>query len=352
MINNYILKSKNILFKFKLTQHYSMTVFNRKMKLIQRNRTAKDSNYELYDYLREEFGWRLADRIDDVKRNFSHVLDLGCSRGYISKNMQINVANFLCQCDMSTDIMLQGFKNSNIPSSSLVVDEEYLPFRPNIFDLVISNLSLHWVNDLPGTFKQIHRTLVDDGCFIGSMFGGDTLHELRVSLYLAEQERLGGFSPHISPFTSAQDLGSLLNRAGFTMLTIDIDELIVNYPSMMQLLFDLQGMGENNCSLNRKPIMNKDVLLSALAIYQEKYSSTFKDSSFKGEGEGLAEEKSGISAVFEVVNFIAWKADKSQLKPAERGSGQISIKEIGNLSNLEEKINELKTIKDDSKKDS
>lgn len=29
-----------------------------------------------------------------------------------------------------------------------------------------------------------------------------------------------GLSPHISPFTSIQDLGNLLNRAGFVMLTI------------------------------------------------------------------------------------------------------------------------------------
>ena len=32
------------------------------------------------------------------------------------------------------------------------------------------------------------------------MFGGDTLVELRVALQLAETEREGGFSPHISPF--------------------------------------------------------------------------------------------------------------------------------------------------------
>lgn len=29
-----------------------------------------------------------------------------------------------------------------------------------------------------------------------------------------------GFAPHISPFTDVRDLGNLLNRAGYTMLTI------------------------------------------------------------------------------------------------------------------------------------
>ena len=47
----------------------------------------------------------------------------------------------------------------------------------------------------------------------------------RVSLQLAEMEREGGFGSHISPFVEVQDLGGLLNQAGFAMLTIDSDEV-------------------------------------------------------------------------------------------------------------------------------
>ena len=48
------------------------------------------------------------------------------------------------------------------------------------------------------------RILKKDGAFIGSMFGGETLFELRVSLQLAALERQGGISSHISPFVSPQ----------------------------------------------------------------------------------------------------------------------------------------------------
>ena len=61
----------------------------------------------------------------------------------------------------------------------MVVDEEALPFEPNSIDAVLTSLSLHWVNDLPGTLIQIQRSLKPDGAFIGAMFGGDTLFELR-----------------------------------------------------------------------------------------------------------------------------------------------------------------------------
>lgn len=41
------------------------------------------------------------------------------------------------------------------------------------------------------SISQIHNCLKKDGPFIGAMFGGDTLFELRCSLQLAEIEREG-----------------------------------------------------------------------------------------------------------------------------------------------------------------
>lgn len=62
--------------------------------------------------------------------------------------------------------------------------------------------------------------LKPDGVFVGAMVGGETLYELRCSLQLAELEREGGFSPHVSPYTAVTDLGNLLGQAGFNMLTV------------------------------------------------------------------------------------------------------------------------------------
>ena len=73
------------------------------------------------------------------------------------------------------------------------------------------------------------------------MFSGETLFEMRCSLQLAELERQGGFSPHVSPFVEMQDVGGLLNRSGFKMLTVDVDEIVVGYPTLFHLMEDLKG---------------------------------------------------------------------------------------------------------------
>lgn len=76
-----------------------------------------------------------------------------------------------------------------------------------------------------------------------SPFKSNNVHfvQVRSSLQLAEGERCGGISPHVSPFAEIRDIGSLLTTAGFTMLTIDTDEIVVGYPSIFELMWDLKG---------------------------------------------------------------------------------------------------------------
>ncbi|WAR18740.1 NDUF5-like protein [Mya arenaria] len=205
-----------------------MNVFDRKTKRLQRDRTALMNDYKIYEYIKEEIGYRLADRVGDIKREFPILVDLGCGRGYVSKHLLKDTVKTIYQCELSKKMLEQSEVSPEVPTYRLVADEEYFPFKDNSLDIVVSSLSLHWVNDLPGCFKQrkrvmelqVFRALKQDGVFLGCMFGGDTLFELRVALQLAEQEREGGFAAHVSPFTDARDLGNLLSRAGYVMTTL------------------------------------------------------------------------------------------------------------------------------------
>ncbi|RUS88160.1 hypothetical protein EGW08_004057 [Elysia chlorotica] len=310
------------------TQGSIMNVFDRKAKRMQKERAALGHGGEdpsVYDYIKDEFGYRLSDRICDIKRKFKLVVDLGCGRGQHWFVEMLLYQLTIYQCDMSPSMLEQAATSTDVPSHKMVVDEEYLPFEENSVDLVVSNLSLHWVNNLPGSLAQIRHILKKDSPLVGSMFGGDTLYQLRVSLQLAEIEREGGFAPHISPFTTVSDLGNLMNRAGFTMLTIDIDDVAVTYPSMFELMQDLKGMGENNCSWSRKPQLHRDTMIAAASIYQAMYGN-----------------ENGVPATFQVINFIGWKPDPSQPKPAERGSGEVSLKDLHRVEDLTKQIKDLR----------
>lgn len=157
-----------------------MNIFDRDAKLLQKERAARDPEVALYDYLKEEVGFRLSERILDIKRKFGKVVDLGCGRGYVSRHVLSSSVEELIMCDMSPSNLKQAVgPEEAVKCKRMVVDEEMIPFEPNSVDMFISNLSLHWVNDLPGTFAQINRCLKNDGCFLAALFGGDTLFELR-----------------------------------------------------------------------------------------------------------------------------------------------------------------------------
>ncbi|KAJ4440269.1 hypothetical protein ANN_08408 [Periplaneta americana] len=323
--------ASSLLMQIKPPQNSAVNIFDREAKVLQRERAACAPDVELYDYLKEEVGYRLADRIFDIKRKFKRAVDLGCGRGYVAKHVDSESVEELIVCDMCPTWLKQASCPTDVNVKRKVVDEEFLPFEPSSLDLVTSSLSMHWVNDLPGAFQQINNCLRNDGVFLGAVFGGDTLYELRSSLQLAELERHGGLAPHISPFTEIRDIGSLLTRAGFTMLTVDTDEIVVGYPSMFELMWDLKGMGENNAAYNRKLNLRRDTAMAAAAIYRQLYGK---------EQDGRV----SVPATFQIIYMLGWKPDASQPKPLERGSGEVSLKD---LYRLDEVISKTKKVQID-----
>ena len=292
-----------------------MNVFNRQAKRLQKNRAALLPNTDDYDYLKGEVARRIVDRLSDVSRHFPLVLDLGCGKGHIAKALTKTHLTSLVQCDLSEEMLRKSFTHPDIPTKKLIVDEEFLPFGQNTFDAVLSSLSLHWVNDLPGVFRQVKACLKDDGMFLMGLLGGETLFELRCSLQLAELEVERGFGPHISPFTEMTDIGNIATQTGFKLITVDYDEIIVNYPSIHELMDDLRGMGENSASWSRKNVLRHKTTEVASRIYQEMY----------GDSDG------NIPATFQVLFLIGWKLSDKQAKPAERGSGTFSLKDIDKI---------------------
>ncbi|MBL4639098.1 MAG: methyltransferase domain-containing protein [Kordiimonadaceae bacterium] len=236
------------------------------------------------DFLRQEIADRLQDRLLDINRTFTAPLDIGSDYGRLS-----------------------GWQNSG---ASIPISDAPIAAKPDSHDLIVSNLNMHWVNDLPGLLVQINRTLKPDGMFIGSMLGGNTLTELRHSLLAAEAEITGGAHARIIPFAEVKDMGSLLQRAGFTLPVADTDTLTATYEHPLKLMRELRAMGEANAHIDRpKTTLRRDVLMRACEIYQRDYSNP--------DGR--------IRATFQVLYMVGWHPHKSQQKPLKPGSATMRL---------------------------
>ncbi|GAA6047467.1 hypothetical protein JCM3770_005762 [Rhodotorula araucariae] len=291
-------------------------VFDRTLKRAQRDRAARDKHRSrLTDYVKDDVAQSMVDRLLDIKRRYPLILDVGSGPGFLAKHLDPEITQKVVMVDSSREMLYRDEDvETEVPVERIHLDEEELAshFDEDSHDCIMSCLSMHWINDLPGALVQIKRTLRPDGVFIGSMLGGDTLFELRTSLQLAELEREGGISPRISPMTDSQSVTSLLNRAGFALSTVDVDEIQIAYPSIHELIDDLKWMGEGNAVVNRRRTLDPETLLAAGEIYKELH--------------GL--EDGTIPATFQIMHMIGWKPDPSQPKPARRGSGTKNLGDV------------------------
>lgn len=271
------------------------TVFDRQMLALRRARARRRG---AETFLLDHVAHDLAERLSVVLRKFETAADIGTPGDA--------VRNLLTERKLAGRVIAAG------PScgDGLVADEEALPFADGSLDLAVSALSLHFVNDLPGTLIQIRRALKPDGLFLAALLGGDTLTELRQAFAAAEAEIEGGISPHVAPFADLRDLGALLQRAGFALPVTDVDPLMVRYADAFALMRDLRRMGATNVlnERRRKP-MRRATLFRMAEIYRERFS----------------DPDSRVRATFDVVWLSGWAPHESQQQPLKPGSARMRL---------------------------
>ncbi len=275
-----------------------MNVFDR--SLVRRHRARAAARFDQHDFLVREVAERLADRLDDIRRRFPLALDLGCHGGQLGRAINGRGGiETLIQSDCSPELLARA------PGLRLVADEELLPFAKGRFDIVLSSLSLHWINDLPGALAQIRTVLKPDGLFLAAMLGGDTLFELRASMLEAEIEISGGAGPRLSPMADIRDAGGLLVRAGFAMPVTDSDTITVTYPDALALMQDLRGMAETNAVVERpRSPAKRELMARTAAIYRSRF----------GDAAGR------IPATFQVLYLTGWGPEPmTQPRPLSPG---------------------------------
>ena len=275
-----------------------MRIFDRRLVRLRRTRAA--ATVGRVAPVLEAAADRLLDRLDDTTRRFSRVLDLG-GRGVVAPLLRARGIGFVVPMDLSERMAARS------GAAALAGDEEWLPFAPDSFDLVVANLSLHWVNDLPGALVQIRRCLRPDGLFLASLPGLGTLAPLRDALASAEAALRDGVSPRVSPFPDLQDMAALLQRAGFALPVADAEDLPLAYRTPAALLADLRDAGEANAVLARDGRTPPRALLPmALA----------------GLPDGGAE---GFRPVLRLLTVTGWAPHESQSKPARPGSAGVRL---------------------------
>ncbi|MCK6105690.1 MULTISPECIES: class I SAM-dependent methyltransferase [unclassified Brevundimonas] len=272
-------------------------IFDAKRRQDRLTRSA--GRFDQADFLHVRAAENAAESLEAILRDFPVAVDLSAHPGVFDQAVRASdAAGRVGPVIATLDLAQRAAPGA-----------QALPLDADSTDLIVSLLTLHWANDLPGALAQIRRALKPDGLFIGTLFGAGTLKELRGVLTEAELAERGGAQARVSPFADGYDGAALLQRAGFALPVSDVDRFTVRYRDLFALVRDLRAMGETNVLQGMVRPLNRRIVARAAALYAERY--------------GL--EDGRIPATFEIIHLAGWKPHESQQKPLPRGSAKTRL---------------------------
>jgi len=186
------------------------------------------------------------------------------------------------------------------------------------YDLIISLLDLQTENDLPGALMRLRSHLQADGLFMASMFGGESLMDLRQTFYRIDQALFGGATARLYPMIDHQSAAGLLGRAGLNLPVVDKDRVSVTYRKLQTLVEDLRDLGLTNTLTARH---KKSFPKGIIKLLETAHPKT-EDSKFKAQ--------------FEILWLTGWSPHESQQKPLKPGSAKMRLADA--LGTQEKKV--------------
>ncbi len=282
-------------------QKENKTLFDRKK--LRRSR-VRAMTYDIPNLIYNHTAQDLLSRLDEINRDFKSILILTKNKNFISdKLLDKQIKNPL----IVSPICLANNK------AIMIEDEENLPFHENSFDLILSDLMLHTSNNLKTSLEKMHALLKPDGLMLCSMFGSETLRELKSCLLRAEEQFKEKVYPRINPFADIRTAGDILQSSGFKLCVADDTTIRVTSKDIFQLVTLIRSMGENNYINIDKPNISKNIW--------NKASELMKD---------MTPEEDGVISTFEILTLTGWKYHADQPKPLKPGSAKINFGDFFN----------------------
>lgn len=243
-------------------------------------------------------------RLQDTKRPFPTVLEAGAGTGTLRGIIHPQYGQ-----DRYLSVDLSPAALAKCSGETLVADiEDDLPLENATFDAVVSNMVLHWVNNVPATLIRLGRLLKPDGIFMASTLGTESFPELRAAFAAAGSE-----VPHIIPLTDVRSAGMALQKVGFAMPVVDRETITLTYPTLAALWQELRDSGSRNFHPARQKGLTGKHLWQAMENHYRKEFST-------PDGR--------IQVTLEVLYLHGWRPHSSQQKPLAPGSATVELSEV------------------------
>jgi len=280
-------------------------------RLVKASFDRSAPRYDEVAVLQREVGDRLLQRLEAIRFVPQRILDIGGGTGDNSQGLlRFYPKASVITADLSTGMLDQARRKGSRwqrwrgRQTFLAADMERLPLDDASVDMVFSNLTVQWCQDLEQVFRECRRVLRPGGMMMYTTLGPDSLKELRDSWRQADGR------VHVNAFMDMHDIGDAMVRARLAEPVMDVEYFKLTYHEVGGLMRDLKVLGAHNLNGGRAHgLTGKGRLLRMREAYE-----TYRQ-------DGL------LPATYEVVYGHAW-APQQMLQAQQGDTTTISLAQM------------------------
>jgi malonyl-CoA O-methyltransferase len=283
--------------------------------VLRQRATRAAATFDQAAVLHREIGARMHERLDYIKLQPARVLDTGCATGGALAGLQARFpAAQLVALDHANAMVARAAPQQGALARlfkrhaplGVVADMAQLPLADASFELVWSNLALHWLNDPAPAIGEARRVLKGDGLYMFATLGPDSLKELRAACAQVDGQvdgHDGAQALQVHRFSDLHDIGDVLVAKGFATPVMDMETLTLTYRSAQALFADLHLSGSTNAMIGRaRGLMGKSRRAALVAALEAQ-------AKLRADGQ--------IALSFEVIYGHAWKPQPQAARSAQ-----------------------------------
>lgn len=222
------------------------------------NKAAK--SYDNYCDLQLQTGRKLISLTKEHCLNSSRIIDLGCGTGLITRELAsaLNYENFHA-IDFADQLIIKAKKQLSQYNIN-VYESDYDSFNEEHFDILFSNLALHWSPNFTLTLKTLKKAFSKQGIFAFSIPLSGSLHELQPFA--------------VKHFMDESAVLDIINISGYHLKACVTEQMIFNFDNFLQALKSIKGVGAN--STDKQSGSGAHSLIKHMIKSSEKVSLTYK----------------------------------------------------------------------------
>ena len=232
--------------------------------------SKRAKSYDSQSFVQEDVNERLLNRLNLIKHKKNFTLEVGSGTGNLSEKLKQKYPSMnLISMDLSYE-MSKIHKYKNVSSKCVTAKAEYPPFKEEIFDTIISSLTLHWCDIDIELFKKYYNLLKADGLFLFSVAGPDTFKEFRK----CPKEIYNKL--RFNSFIDMHHYGDYLLNSNFKDPVVDNEQITLEFSSFDKLLRSLRLTGTNIILPNSNEAISKSEYKTIESSLYNKDSNSYE----------------------------------------------------------------------------